>query len=175
MFGIICNHQNEWCRHKTPKTIILLKPLPHLNVTNRQVQTDSSYWNNLKKIIQTLINIWYKSLFIESSHWFLNSFFCRCMKGYDGERCGIQTLGTVKNEPTETNNAELVQTVLVVIAVVLSVISCTAILLMTCAQWVWNCHTAKHTKRNTTRHTIWWWGCSNQSIRFWLKDFKVNG
>lgn len=49
MFGIICNHQNEWCRHKTPKTIILLKPLPHLNVTNRQVQTDSSYWNNLKK------------------------------------------------------------------------------------------------------------------------------
>ncbi|XP_005738220.1 proheparin-binding EGF-like growth factor [Pundamilia nyererei] len=60
---------------------------------------------------------------------------CICMKGYDGERCGIQTLGTVKNEPTETNNAELVQTVLVVIAVVLSVISCTAILLMTCAHY----------------------------------------
>uniref|UniRef100_A0A3P8P4L3 EGF-like domain-containing protein n=1 Tax=Astatotilapia calliptera TaxID=8154 RepID=A0A3P8P4L3_ASTCA len=61
---------------------------------------------------------------------------CICMKGYDGERCGIQTLGTVKNEPTETNNAELVQTVLVVIAVVLSVISCTAILLMTCAHTI---------------------------------------
>lgn len=56
------------------------------------------------------------------------------MKGYDGERCGIQTLEAVKNEPAESNNAELVQTVLVVIAVVLSVISCTAILLMTCAQ-----------------------------------------
>lgn len=156
MFGIICNHQNEWCRHKTPKTIILLKPLPHLNVTNRQVQTDSSYWNNLKKSFKhsSISDIKASSLSHHTD--FLTLFFCRCMKGYDGERCGIQTLGTVKNEPTETNNAELVQTVLVVIAVVLSVISCTAILLMTCAQWVWNCHTAKHTKRNTTRHTIWW-------------------
>ncbi|XP_030594286.1 proheparin-binding EGF-like growth factor isoform X1 [Archocentrus centrarchus] len=60
---------------------------------------------------------------------------CICMKGYDGERCGIQTLEIIKNEPTESNNTELVQTVLVVIAVVLSVISCTAILLMTCAHY----------------------------------------
>nr|XP_046241295.1 proheparin-binding EGF-like growth factor isoform X2 [Scatophagus argus] len=58
---------------------------------------------------------------------------CICMKGYDGERCGIQTLGTIQNQPG--NNAELVQTVLVIIAVVLSVISCTAILLMTCAHY----------------------------------------
>lgn len=51
------------------------------------------------------------------------------MKGYDGERCGIQTLETGKK-----NGPEVAQTVLVIIAVVLSVISCTAILLMTCAQ-----------------------------------------
>lgn len=55
------------------------------------------------------------------------------MKGYDGERCGIQTLEAI-NPTDRSNNAELVQTVLVIIAVVLSVISCTAILLMTCAQ-----------------------------------------
>ncbi|XP_059192745.1 proheparin-binding EGF-like growth factor [Centropristis striata] len=60
---------------------------------------------------------------------------CICMKGYDGERCGIQTLETVKNPPDQINNTELVQTVLVIIAVVLSVISCTAILLMTCAHY----------------------------------------
>ncbi|XP_032370824.1 amphiregulin [Etheostoma spectabile] len=57
---------------------------------------------------------------------------CICMKGYDGERCGIQSLETIK---TQINNTELVQTVLVIIAVVLSVISCTAILLMTCAHY----------------------------------------
>ncbi|XP_070689730.1 amphiregulin [Pempheris klunzingeri] len=57
---------------------------------------------------------------------------CICMKGYDGERCGIQTLQTRSNQ---SNNTELVQTVLVIIAVVLSVISCTAILLMTCAHY----------------------------------------
>lgn len=57
------------------------------------------------------------------------------MKGFDGERCGIQTLETGRNEEEEEGNrAEVVQTVLVIIAVVLSVISCTAILLMTCAQ-----------------------------------------
>lgn len=57
----------------------------------------------------------------------------RCMKGFDGERCGIQTLETVKTDSSHSNT-ELLQTVLVIIAVVLSVISCTAILLMTCAQ-----------------------------------------
>ncbi|GAA6226466.1 proheparin-binding EGF-like growth factor [Lates japonicus] len=60
---------------------------------------------------------------------------CICMKGYDGERCGIQTLGTIKTQPNPSSNTELVQTVLVIIAVVLSVISCTAILLMTCAHY----------------------------------------
>ncbi|XP_040012040.1 proheparin-binding EGF-like growth factor [Xiphias gladius] len=60
---------------------------------------------------------------------------CICMKGYDGERCGIQTLGTSKNQSSESHDTELVQTVLVIIAVVLSVISCTAILLMTCAHY----------------------------------------
>uniref|UniRef100_A0A3B4VL12 Amphiregulin n=1 Tax=Seriola dumerili TaxID=41447 RepID=A0A3B4VL12_SERDU len=57
---------------------------------------------------------------------------CICMKGYDGERCGIQTLETRTRGGSDT---ELVQTVLVIIAVVLSVISCIAILLMTCAHY----------------------------------------
>ncbi|XP_037632915.1 proheparin-binding EGF-like growth factor [Sebastes umbrosus] len=60
---------------------------------------------------------------------------CICMKGYDGARCGIQSLGTIKTQPDQITNTELVQTVLVIIAVVLSVISCTAILLMTCAHY----------------------------------------
>ncbi|XP_070760962.1 amphiregulin [Enoplosus armatus] len=60
---------------------------------------------------------------------------CICMKGYGGERCGIQTLETFKTRSDQSNNTELVQTILVVIAVVLSVISCTAILLMTCAHY----------------------------------------
>ncbi|PWA15744.1 hypothetical protein CCH79_00009046, partial [Gambusia affinis] len=63
----------------------------------------------------------------------LNQPVCICMKGYDGERCGIQTLESFV-PPTQSYNTDLVQTVLVVIAVVLSVISCCAILLMTCAQ-----------------------------------------
>ncbi|KAM9743146.1 uncharacterized protein areg [Menidia menidia] len=58
---------------------------------------------------------------------------CICMKGYDGERCGIQTLETIK--PDEGYSSELVQMVLVVIAVILSSISCCAILLMTCAHY----------------------------------------
>lgn len=58
---------------------------------------------------------------------------CICMKGYGGGRCGIQTLETKKSD--QSNNTELVQTVLVIIAVVLSVISCTAILLLTCAHY----------------------------------------
>lgn len=76
------------------------------------------------------------------------SWFCRCMKGYDGERCGIQTLESFT--PNEQHyNTELVQTVLVVIAVVLSVISCCAVLLMACAQWV-------------TQHTCLSEGCSQR-------------
>ncbi|XP_076006117.1 uncharacterized protein areg [Genypterus blacodes] len=55
---------------------------------------------------------------------------CVCMKGYEGERCEIQTLGSGKKD-----GPEVVQTVLVIIAVALSVISCTAILLMTCAHY----------------------------------------
>ncbi|KAL6113869.1 uncharacterized protein ACO6RY_04763 [Pungitius sinensis] len=60
---------------------------------------------------------------------------CICMKGYDGARCGIQSLETIKTQPGLINNSELVQTVLVIIAVVLSIISCTTILLMTCAHY----------------------------------------
>lgn len=56
------------------------------------------------------------------------------MKGYDGERCGIQTLESSKTNSGLSSDTELVQMVLVIIAVVLSVISCMAILLMTCAQ-----------------------------------------
>uniref|UniRef100_A0A665WGE9 Amphiregulin n=1 Tax=Echeneis naucrates TaxID=173247 RepID=A0A665WGE9_ECHNA len=55
---------------------------------------------------------------------------CICMKGYDGERCGIQTLETRTKASSDT---ELVQMVLVIIAVVLSVLSCTGILLISCA------------------------------------------
>ncbi|XP_041644462.1 proheparin-binding EGF-like growth factor [Cheilinus undulatus] len=58
---------------------------------------------------------------------------CICMKGYDGERCEIQALGATSY--SDQTNTELVQTVLVIIAVVLSVISCLAILLMTCAHY----------------------------------------
>ncbi|XP_010788857.1 amphiregulin isoform X2 [Notothenia coriiceps] len=60
---------------------------------------------------------------------------CICQKGYDGGRCEIQSLEVLKDPTDQINNTELVQTVLVIIAVVLSVISCTAILLMTCAHY----------------------------------------
>ncbi|XP_035235719.1 proheparin-binding EGF-like growth factor isoform X1 [Anguilla anguilla] len=56
---------------------------------------------------------------------------CVCMMGYDGERCGIQLMKTELKKADE----EVVQTVLVVIAVVLSLISCCAILLMICAHY----------------------------------------
>ncbi|XP_030647571.1 amphiregulin [Chanos chanos] len=59
---------------------------------------------------------------------------CICMKGYDGERCGLHLLKTGQKE-TDQSSAELVQMVLVVIAVVLSVISCCAIALMICVQY----------------------------------------
>ncbi|XP_041755794.1 proheparin-binding EGF-like growth factor isoform X2 [Coregonus clupeaformis] len=58
---------------------------------------------------------------------------CMCNKGYDGERCGILLLPTRNKE--ESSRAEVVQTVLVVIAVVLSSISCLAILLMACTHY----------------------------------------
>lgn len=60
---------------------------------------------------------------------------CICMKGYDGERCGIQTLETVNPQSKSSGNGEVTQMVLVIVAVVLSVISCLAILLMSCAHY----------------------------------------
>ncbi|XP_036792374.1 proheparin-binding EGF-like growth factor [Oncorhynchus mykiss] len=60
---------------------------------------------------------------------------CVCAKGYDGERCGILLLPTRTDEEEERSIAEVVQTVLVIIAVVLSSISCLAILLMTCTHY----------------------------------------
>ncbi|XP_064792678.1 amphiregulin-like isoform X2 [Oncorhynchus masou masou] len=60
---------------------------------------------------------------------------CVCEKGYDGERCGILLLPTRTDEEEERSIAEVVQTVLVIIAVVLSSISCLAILLMTCTHY----------------------------------------
>ncbi|KAJ8005558.1 hypothetical protein DPEC_G00119190 [Dallia pectoralis] len=59
---------------------------------------------------------------------------CVCYKGYDGERCGILLLQT-KNENDNSSVAEMAQTVLVIIAVVLSIISCLAILLMVCSHY----------------------------------------
>ncbi|XP_036835130.1 uncharacterized protein LOC118964806 [Oncorhynchus mykiss] len=58
---------------------------------------------------------------------------CMCNKGYDGERCGILLLPTTNKE--DSGRAEVVQTVLVVIAVVLSCVSCLAILLMACTHY----------------------------------------
>ncbi|XP_055774606.1 secreted protein C-like [Salvelinus fontinalis] len=58
---------------------------------------------------------------------------CMCNKGYDGERCGILLLPTTNKE--DSGRAEVVQTVLVVIAVVLSSVSCLAILLMACTHY----------------------------------------
>lgn len=57
----------------------------------------------------------------------------RCWKTYYGERCEIPTLilGTGRKESGGTG---LTQTVLVIIAVVLSVLSCLAVLLVACAQ-----------------------------------------
>ncbi|XP_042187190.1 proepiregulin-like isoform X1 [Oncorhynchus tshawytscha] len=60
---------------------------------------------------------------------------CVCEKGYDGERCGILLLPTRTDEEEERSIAEVVQTVLVIIAVVLSSISCLAVLLMTCTHY----------------------------------------
>ncbi|XP_029573918.1 amphiregulin isoform X2 [Salmo trutta] len=58
---------------------------------------------------------------------------CMCNKGYDGERCGILLLPTTNKE--DNVRGEVVQTVLVVIAVVLSSFSCLAILLMACTHY----------------------------------------
>ncbi|MBN3305302.1 AREG protein, partial [Amia calva] len=58
---------------------------------------------------------------------------CICLKGYDGERCGIQLLKTKKEE--EMKPTDITQMVLVIIAVVLSLISFTAILLIICAHY----------------------------------------
>nr|XP_009299440.2 proheparin-binding EGF-like growth factor [Danio rerio] len=56
---------------------------------------------------------------------------CVCRRGYDGERCGIQLLETSRDESsTETTHAALV-----IMAVVLSVISCLAILIMVCVHY----------------------------------------
>ncbi|XP_048860187.1 proheparin-binding EGF-like growth factor [Brienomyrus brachyistius] len=60
---------------------------------------------------------------------------CICIPGYDGERCGIRLLKTEQKESDMGQNAAVIQTVLVVIAVVLSLISCTTIVLMMCAHY----------------------------------------
>ncbi|XP_077418037.1 uncharacterized protein areg [Vanacampus margaritifer] len=60
---------------------------------------------------------------------------CICMKGYDGERCGIQTLETIRTKSEHSSGVEWVQMALVIIAIVLSLISCTAVMLMACAHY----------------------------------------
>ncbi|XP_051981571.1 proheparin-binding EGF-like growth factor [Xyrauchen texanus] len=55
---------------------------------------------------------------------------CVCKRGYDGERCGIQLLQTA-GEPDDSST-ETTHTALVIMAFILSVISCLAILLMIC-------------------------------------------
>ncbi|XP_043094528.1 proheparin-binding EGF-like growth factor isoform X2 [Puntigrus tetrazona] len=56
---------------------------------------------------------------------------CVCKRGYDGERCGIQLLGTSRDE----SSTDRTHAALVIMAVVLSVISCLAILLMVCLHY----------------------------------------
>ncbi|XP_072772027.1 uncharacterized protein areg [Nerophis lumbriciformis] len=62
---------------------------------------------------------------------------CICIKGYDGERCGIQTLETIKTRPEHGSGdgVEWDQMALVITALVLSIISCGAVLLMACAHY----------------------------------------
>uniref|UniRef100_A0A3Q2XJP1 Proheparin-binding EGF-like growth factor n=1 Tax=Hippocampus comes TaxID=109280 RepID=A0A3Q2XJP1_HIPCM len=50
---------------------------------------------------------------------------CICMKGYHGERCGIQVLGNTGPQSERTVDIEWVQMALVITAIVLSLISCT--------------------------------------------------
>lgn len=58
---------------------------------------------------------------------------CVCMKGFDGERCGIQLLETWKNgKDMADSKAEVDQTILVIIAVLLAITSCAAILILSC-------------------------------------------
>ncbi|XP_061905518.1 amphiregulin [Entelurus aequoreus] len=62
---------------------------------------------------------------------------CICIKGYDGERCGIQTLETIKTRPERgsSDGVEWAQMALVITALVLSIISCGAVLLMACTHY----------------------------------------
>ncbi|KAL4630103.1 proheparin-binding EGF-like growth factor [Arapaima gigas] len=59
---------------------------------------------------------------------------CICNKGYDGERCGIRLLKTGQKEP-DADATSVAQTVLVTVAVVLSLISCSAVLLLLCSHY----------------------------------------
>ncbi|XP_041081711.1 amphiregulin-like [Polyodon spathula] len=58
----------------------------------------------------------------------LNETTCICNGGYSGERCGVQQLSSVSRE----DSIDATQSVLVVIAVVLSLISLTAVLIIIC-------------------------------------------
>ncbi|XP_057688132.1 amphiregulin [Corythoichthys intestinalis] len=57
---------------------------------------------------------------------------CICNKGYDGERCETQALGTKSERAGDTN---WVQMGLVITAMVLSIVSCAAVMLMACAHY----------------------------------------
>ncbi|XP_051527563.1 proheparin-binding EGF-like growth factor [Myxocyprinus asiaticus] len=58
---------------------------------------------------------------------------CVCKRGYDGERCGIQLLQT--SGERDDSSTETTHTALIIMAVILSVISCLAILLMICVHY----------------------------------------
>ncbi|XP_051923251.1 amphiregulin [Hippocampus zosterae] len=60
---------------------------------------------------------------------------CICMKDYHGERCGIQVLGKTGPQSERTVDIEWVQMALVITAIILSIISCTAVILMACAHY----------------------------------------
>ncbi|XP_077457508.1 uncharacterized protein areg [Stigmatopora argus] len=60
---------------------------------------------------------------------------CICTKGYEGERCGSQRLEPSRTKSEQIGDTDWVQMGLVITAVVLSVISCTAVMLMACAHY----------------------------------------
>ncbi|XP_065107298.1 uncharacterized protein areg [Paramisgurnus dabryanus] len=58
---------------------------------------------------------------------------CICKRGYDGERCGIQLLHT--SGVPDDSGSQTTHTALIIMAVVLSIISCLAILLIICVHY----------------------------------------
>ncbi|XP_062874434.1 proheparin-binding EGF-like growth factor [Trichomycterus rosablanca] len=59
---------------------------------------------------------------------------CVCMRGYDGVRCGIQLLQTGSGG-RDQNSTDTLQISLITISIVLSIISCSALLIIICVHY----------------------------------------